>query len=488
MISFAPILLSLLSAPARAPAPPAKAPPTPEELLSRQITAEAAQYRALSGAKVGVHVVRLADGKELAGVQADRPLLPASNQKVVTSAVALKRLGEDFRFRTVVEAVGDDLVITGDGDPTTGDPVLAAARGGSIYDEMDAWAAALKSAGLTQIKGDVIIRAGVFGPPRTHPDWPAGDLRKWYGAGVAGVNFNDNCIDVSLTVRGRGVQADVSPQSRWLNVINRIRAGTKHLWDCRFERSGTRITLTGTASRSSTEPYSVAAPDPPMLFAAVLADRLERGGIRHSGRVRISLQPAPAEAEKKARVITVQATPIAHVLNRANKTSLNMMAECLFLRSAAGSEPADWTRAAKTATQVLTGDYHLPAGQFRVADGSGLSRRNAVSPAAMTSLLRALAGSKLFLQSLPVAGVDGSLTRRLRGSARGRVLAKTGSMSGVSGLSGYVLDAQGRPAIAFSILVNGRTYAKRSSARNLEDSICRLFVKHLDSLKAPPAP
>ncbi|HUU22950.1 MAG TPA: D-alanyl-D-alanine carboxypeptidase, partial [Phycisphaerae bacterium] len=236
-------------------------------MLSQRIAAVVEAFRAKTGAAVGVHAVRLADGKELASVHPSRPLIPASNQKVVTSAVALKRLGEDFRFRTVVAVEGDHLVITGDGDPSTGDPVLAARRGGTIYDEMDRWAAAVAAAGVTKLKGDVILRAGIFAPPMTHPDWPAGDRRKWYGAGVAGVNFNDNCVDVSFTVAGEGVQADVRPASRWLRVVNRVRAGGKHLWDCRFGRSGTEITLTGTASQSSTEPFSVAAPDPPMLFA-----------------------------------------------------------------------------------------------------------------------------------------------------------------------------------------------------------------------------
>ena len=476
------ILLAIASASAQAAPPAAKPKAAPS--ISARVAAVVANYHRRTGAKVGVHVVRLSDGKSLYAFEQARPLIPASNQKIVSSAVALKRLGEDFRFRTVLAVEGDDLVVLGDGDPTTGDARLAARRGGGIYDEMDRWAAALKAAGVTRIKGDLIVRAGIFAPPMTHPEWSRRDLTKWYGAGVAGVNFNDNCIDVGFTVAGGGVQARVSPVSRWITVVNRVKVGKPHLWDCRFSRGGTTVTLTGKATRSSTDTISVAVPDPPMLFAAVLADRLDRAGVKWAGRVRVSVQPSSKKAIAARRVIAVTATPLADAMGRANKQSLNFMAECLLLRaSVVPGAPATWARAAKVATKTLTDDYGIAAAQFRISDGSGLSRANAISPAALTSLLASLSRSGTFVGSLAVAGTDGLMARRLKGVARGRVLAKTGSIRGVSGLSGYVVDRRGKPAIAFSILTNVTTYARWSSAKPMENAICRLLVEHLD---APP--
>jgi D-alanyl-D-alanine carboxypeptidase/D-alanyl-D-alanine-endopeptidase (penicillin-binding protein 4) len=134
-------------------------------------------------------------------------------------------------------------------------------------------------------------------------------------------------------------------------------------------------------------------------------------------------------------------------------------------------------------------DYGLDRGSFTVADGSGYSRNNRVSPAALTALLRALAGEGHFFRSLPLSGVDGSLRHRLRGpTCRGRVRAKTGYIARVSALSGYILDRRGKPAIAFSILVNGSTHGKGYSAHRLQEAICEALVEAVDApATIPPA-
>jgi len=165
------------------------------------------------------------------------------------------------------------------------------------------------------------------------------------------------------------------------------------------------------------------------------------------------------------------------------------MAECLFLRSAAQpGRPATWDRAAETAAAVLVDKYGLDPKAFIVADGSGYSRGNRIAPLGLTALLKALAGEPSFVRSLPICGVDGSLERRLREAPfHGRVAAKTGSIASVSALSGYALDNQGRPALAFSVIVNGPTWAKGHSARTLQDDICRALITWLDARLSPQA-
>ncbi|KKK48650.1 hypothetical protein LCGC14_3142980, partial [marine sediment metagenome] len=186
-----------------------------------------------------VHVVRLADGKALCDIASATPLIPASNQKIVTSAVAIRRLGEGFTFRTVLAMEGDDLVVIGDGDPTTGDARLAARRGESIYAAMDRWVVALKAAGVKSIKGNLIVRAGIFGGANVHPDWPKAQLRQYYAAPASGMNFNDNCLDIGFTVTGKRVQPILRPVSRYIRLASRVTRGKRHLWDCRFDRTGT---------------------------------------------------------------------------------------------------------------------------------------------------------------------------------------------------------------------------------------------------------
>ena len=442
-----------------------------------------AAYRDDCRADVGLHVIRLADGKTLCDIRSAEPFLPASNQKILTSAVALKRLGADFSFRTKLALAGKDVVVIGDGDPTTGDARLAAARNETIYAVFDRWAKSLKNSGLKTIDGDLVIRAGLFQRPHFHPDWPASQRQSWYAAPVAAVNFNDNCLDIGFEVQDKAVRPVVTPLSRIMRITSRVRLGKRHLWHCRFDRTGRGVTLTGSVTQSTPDPLSVAVPNPPMLFACVMADRLIRAGIEIKGKLVVSTDRADAAADPEGlRIVAAQTTGLAEALWRANKHSLNMTAECLLLRSAvAPGEPASWPKAAEVATQVLQGHYGLAPTQFTVADGSGLSRRNRAAAAALTALLRAMAAERQFVRSLAVAGIDGSLSRRLTGSGcRGRILAKTGSLAGVSALSGYVLDRAEKPVLAFSILVNGQTRGKRHTARSLQDAVCKVLIRAVD--------
>jgi D-alanyl-D-alanine carboxypeptidase/D-alanyl-D-alanine-endopeptidase (penicillin-binding protein 4) len=149
-----------------------------------------------------------------------------------------------------------------------------------------------------------------------------------------------------------------------------------------------------------------------------------------------------------------------------------MAAECLLLASGDGT----WEGSARLAEKTLTDDLGLAAGQFVVKDGSGYSRHNRITPVAMTTLLtKALSmnGADAFLSSLPVGGEDGSLAKRL-GGAQGRVLAKTGYIAGVSCLSGYVLNGEGKPAYAFSVLVNKNV--DLTAARAFQDEVCAMLA------------
>jgi D-alanyl-D-alanine carboxypeptidase/D-alanyl-D-alanine-endopeptidase (penicillin-binding protein 4) len=478
-------ILALVALPAWLPVvaeagPPASSP-SPREALAAEVARLAADYAEATGAKVGVHAVALPGGAPLCGLHEDRPLIPASNQKIPTTAVALARLGADFEFRTALAVSGDDLVVLGDGDPTTGDPVLAAEAGRDIYAVFDAWAAAAAKAGIEKVAGNLIIRPGVF-RGGVHPDWPENQRQRWYSAPACGVNFNDNCLEVGFQVAGGEVRPVVGPASRYLRIVNEVTLGRRHLWSCRFDESGRRVTLRGTVKRSTPDPWPVAVPDPAELFAAVLADRFARAGIPLAGRIVIDRRPnGKRPPPDTPGILAVERTPLAAAVGRANKRSLNLASECLLLRSASRpGERVGWKQAAELAEAVLTERHGLAEDSFTVADGSGYSRRNRISPAALTSLLTSLREEQILVGSLPVSGVNGSLTGRMKGALRGRVAAKTGTLAGVSGLSGYVLDADGRPAVAFSVLVNGRTWRKGRSARGLSNEICAALVRWVD--------
>jgi len=427
---------------------------------------------------VGISAVDVATGEPLASIRSDRLFCPASNAKLLTSAFSLERLGKDFHFMTMLCAVGDDLVVIGDGDPTLGDPVLARSEGKTIYAELDRWAEQVRNGLGPRVPGNLLV-CGLRNVARyRHEDWPDKQHRRWYAAPVAGLNFNDNCLDITFRIQGARVEPIVEPGSRLMRIVSDVKPGKRHIWNLTFAEGDSLVKLTGTAQRSAAEPISVAVNDPPMLLGRVLADRLARAGVTIAGKVRTV---APGKVDwSHARLIARTRTPLRKALGRSNKRSLNLAAECLLLRAGDGT----WPGSVKLATATLTETFGLAAGSFRMRDGSGLSSENRVSPAAMTRLLcRMLTrpAPEQFVSSLPISGTDGTLTRRLNDAlCRRRIRAKTGYISGVSALSGYVCDKAGRPRIAFSVLVNRIPAGKGFKAKQLQDAVCRSLAQRLD--------
>ena len=203
-------LLSLaLLLPAAAPAASPSSATSASACLADRVRHLIAAYESrFKGAKVGASVVDLLADKPLIAYNDTERFLPASNQKLLTSAFALARLGGQFRFETRLHRVGKDLWVVGSGDPTSGDPILAEADKTSIYAEMDRWAAAVKARVGQAVEGDLVL-VPCFGLQNTkpqedyrHSDWPKNQYHCWYVAPVAGLNFQNNCFDVTLVSRG----------------------------------------------------------------------------------------------------------------------------------------------------------------------------------------------------------------------------------------------------------------------------------------------
>jgi D-alanyl-D-alanine carboxypeptidase/D-alanyl-D-alanine-endopeptidase (penicillin-binding protein 4) len=430
---------------------------------------------------LGVHVVGVRDGKELATHLPDVKRIPASNQKLLTSAVALERLGPEYRFVTAIYRLPQrngrgDLVVAGTGDPLLGDPRVAAANDRSIYAELDEWAREAKKSLDRLPVGDIrlVIRRR---PERyRHPAWPKKQASRWYCAPVASLNFHNNCLDVTWPRNAEGRIAPViAPASRFLKLVDRTkRSGKRSAWWASLGRADGVVTFRGRVLKPTRHPIPVAVNRPPLLLGRVLADRLGKAGltVKRSLR-RVALTE---DLREKTTRIAGSATSLKTVLRRANKRSLNMAAEAMLLRA------GDWTweGSAKRASTVLTRTFGLDANSFTVSDGSGMSRKNRVTPRTVTTLLRAMLkhkGGPALLASLPRSGEkNASLHRRLTQKPyAGRVAAKTGTLRGVWCLSGYVLDAGKRPAVAFSVLVNG---GSSGPAKQLTDAIAALAVEH----------
>ncbi len=449
-------------------------PDAPREALSHRVSKLVAAYEKPSRATVGVSAVDLRTGRGLLSVRAARPFTPASNQKLLTSAFILARYGGDYAFATHVYRRGDNVVVVGGYDPTLGDPVLAAEGERSIYAELDRWAAAAAGSFGERAVRDIELSSPAEKASPRHPDWPEDQYGRWYAAPAGALNFHNNCIDVFFEAGKTEAKPVLSPRSRYVAVVNKVKLGKRNLWSLRTADGGATVVLTGTVTGEKSWPLSVPVPQPAMLLGRVLADRLAAKGVRVAGSLR-RVGPIPATADMTPLCTTSR--PLAVVMARANKRSLNMAAECMLLCAGDGT----WAGSAKLMAEGLVRAYAVRAGEIAPVDGSGLSCGNRVSPAAMTTVLAGVVArpdGAVLLRSLPVSGVDGTLARRLGGPGRrGRVAAKTGYIAGVSCLSGYVLDASGAPAVAFAVLVNDVPPGQAWQAKQLEDQVAAALVE-----------
>lgn len=438
-----------------------------------------ANHKLLQRAVVGVQVMRLgsgpADMREVYARNAHVPLVPASNMKLVTTAAALEKLGPDFKFRTALMMVGPDLVLVGDGDPTFGDGAYLRQVGWKPTSVYEGWAKQLQQLNVTSVR-DVIVDDGVFDEAFFHPDWPANQMDEYYEAQVGGMNFNVNVLDVSVGPKGAPV--GLWPMTQYVQLKSAMTPGSKRYFEVSRQPGTNTITLRGDPpARGGRVARTIH--DPPMFAATVLAETLSASGIKVTGGVKRdrTFRTRPAE-QLKATVVGIHETPIAPVLARTNKYSVNVYAEALCKRM--GYDPAKQAAGSWESGLARTGEYlrstGIPESDFALADGSGMSKKNAISARAIVRVLcYEFYGRNrdAYVQSLSIAGVDGTLDDRFaKTDLQRRVFGKSGFVEGVSTLSGY-LQARDGDWYAFSILVNGIPRMSNSQVKLLQERIVK---------------
>ena len=417
-------------------------------------------------------LVDLASGETIYAHNADLPLKPASNMKLVTTGAALAVLGPEFAYETVIGLQGQDLVVVGAGDPLTGDPRLAEARGEGIDAIFAKVHEALAGRGMKEIAGDLVIDDFVFDDERYHPSWPVEQANKWYAAQVSALCFNDNCIDVTVrpgAAAGAKAGWSIVPATQYVKVENEcatVGAGPNGAWAARVLGEN-ELTLKGKVRTEHT--FNVTVERPSAFFGHLLAEYLLGKGVAIKGKLYVRrVRGEKGELPEGLESLVVWRTELGEVLRRANEDSLNLAAECLFktvgarwgLEEGWTCQQGSWGRGRAAVESYLTG-LGLEEGQFKIDDGCGLSHENRLTARCLTTVVRAAAngpGGAMFRESLAAPG-EGTLGRagRLReGVFAGKVLAKTGYVRGAWGLSGLCQLADGRWA-AFSLLANGST-------------------------------
>jgi len=414
----------------------------------------------LADSRVGVMIRDADTGETLADIDADDPFIPASNMKLLTSAAALLALGPDFIFRTEIRREGGAVIVLGAGDPALGDFEILEEMGVGVEDLLDAWVQAIGKSGDGPIE-EVIVDDRVFDDQRRHPSWPLDDLNRWYQAEVSGANFHANVVlfYVAPTNPGQAPETTIEPAAPWLIVRNRARTTTRgrnSIWVGR-PLGGNRMTLYGKVRRAATAPIEVSLHDPAEFLGRLLADRLRRADL---GRP-VARRAEPGETLPEGHLVAVVETPMDVALRRCNISSHNLYAECLLKRLGheVSGMPGSWANSAAVVRMLLHERLGpRDASDLILADGSGLSRNNRVTPGMLArwldSLLDAEHVREEFLASLPTAG-EGTLRKRFRdGAPQAVVRAKSGYIDGVSCLSGYLRHESTGRRLTFSVLVN----------------------------------
>lgn len=449
--------------------------------LERAVGVEVA--RALKNAgELGVHVVELDTGETVYGYQPDELRVIASNTKLFTTAAALDSLGPGYFFETrllergtlMAGVLQGDLGVVGAGDPQ----ISGREFGGDPFGAFRPWAAALRERGIRRITGDLYLAHGLFETLRVHPDWPRDQLTEWYEAPVDALSFSDNCILVRVWPGKAGGPARVEtvPPVPLFRVDSTATTSARRRGARLYVgRLDTLFTVRGSIDVSS-GPFEtwVTVPDPVLYFGSALRTALAEEGIVLEG----NLRPVPELPGAIWERVAVHRSDLVTAVRTTNKRSQNFYAESL--AKTVGAQrcgEGSWAEGLRAIGEFVQ-SIGVPRGSFKLVDGSGMSRGNRSAPRALTTLLRHMffhPASAEFAQSLPYSGEQGeakSWRRRLATPPyRGNVLAKTGTLNGVSALSGYAKGVSGK-SYAFSIVLN----KNRGDAHGAQDRIVMALI------------
>jgi len=502
--------------------PPPADPAKRKAWLATELTAAIARHPELAGARIGVAFVDVDSGELLWSRDPDGQYSLASCTKLLTSSAALARLGPGFRWRTSIYAeqldpatgvVDGNLYVRGRGDPTLDDQAL------------HELAVDLRRAGVRRITGKLVVDDsyfdGVVDPPH-YGDQPK--ERAAYRAPVGGFGVDDNAVTVVVEPDPAGVDLAAvhldPPGGKYVQLKEatvttvaegrtRVRVVTKLV---HHSPTHIELTVTGQIRADDGVAHIRRRVDDPARFAG----EAFRAALRAEG---ITLGPRLVHGHlpRAARELAVhESPPLGDVLRGMDKYSNNFYADTLLKTMGAEAKaaampppppappptdpdappllpptapPATWDDGLAVVRDFLVKDVGLPAGSFRVENGSGLYDASALSPRALTKLLRHAASDFRYgpdlVGALAVGGVDGTLRKRFAGTvAEGRVRAKTGTLAQVSTLAG-LLAVDGRRPIAFAILVNDVPKKVRRAARALEDELAEIAVVYAAPVTGP---
>ncbi len=452
----------------------------------------------------GLFIVDAESGETLYEQNADKYFVPASNMKLFTTALALSKLGPEYRFRTTLETLGTissegvlvgDLALVGRGDPNLSNRKfpyeLKEEFEGPPEKALGELADALVAKGVKEISGDVIGDDSYFPRERYPNGWEIDDMVWEYGAAISAIVVDDNTVALTLTPgeqAGNPVQAAVTPTTPDFTVENDVStsaANAKSDLTLTREPGANLVVVKGSLPAKSAQRKLVLAIEEPAQHAAATLKRLlEERGLRVAGVAKTRHDHAELGGDPLVLAEHVS-VPLGDAVKLINKISQNLHAEML-LRTVA-RQNAEWATPDELMKVPL--DFYATAGiapgDVIQTDASGLSRHDLATPRAIVMLLsfaQKQSWFEFYYASLPVAGEDGTLEDRMKNTpAAGRIHAKTGSVDHVKTLSGFAETPGGRRLI-FSFLSNNQGGKSHEAA----DALTGLCVAMIEEFNVTP--
>jgi D-alanyl-D-alanine carboxypeptidase/D-alanyl-D-alanine-endopeptidase (penicillin-binding protein 4) len=428
----------------------------------------------LTGAVWSVSVADAKSGEILFEHNSQYCLMPASNMKIVTTGTGLLLLGADYTFKTKLEYTGNivdsildgDIYITGGGDPSLGSSIYENTVPDTVFNK---WTQAIKKLGINSINGRIVADTRFFDDENRPGSWEFDDIGTDYGAGVSGIQFIDNkCklyIQPAANINKKPSLDSVKPyipEISWENYListDSINGTGISLYSSPYSQ---RALLTGKVlTNSHTKTISAAIPNPAYTCAWYFDNYLNKNGITTSKKIEILERRTPdLSNQNRKHFYTYNSPAYTEIIYETNKNSNNSFAETILKTIGAESGNDGSIYEGRKLVAAKLKDMNVSTEGFQQSDGSGLSRHNFVTAKFLCEYLSAMYNSAVyedFIQSFPVAGVDGTMKNMLKKTAaEGNVKAKSGSLSAVRSYSGYLTTKSGKD-LCFSFIFNNFT-------------------------------
>ncbi|MBS0653999.1 MAG: D-alanyl-D-alanine carboxypeptidase/D-alanyl-D-alanine-endopeptidase [Verrucomicrobia bacterium] len=435
-----------------------------------------------SNVHIGIEIVSLATGKTLYETNAGQLFMPASNMKLITGAAALEILGTDYRFVTKVYTDGfiDKGVLKGNlWIKGSGDPELST----SSLEEL---VLQLKLKGIHRVQGNLYIDRSDFDGVAQGPGWTWDDGAVVWNSPLDALTVNHSCVDVWVKPNFRDnlpPEVHVYPKTQLVTVDNHALTTEKTealSVERRWKTKEDIIDVKGCISKEEeVQKFKIPVESPHLYAAYVFRDLLDKNGIKFKGVIG-EKKVGPEDKE----LASYASRPLFEMVVEMMKVSDNLIADSLFKKigQKVSGSPGSWQNGTEAIKSFLSEKVGLDTSNMVIVDGSGLSRYNLLSPRQLVALLtwidRQGSISSEFMASLPISGIDGTLSDRMTDpSIKGKVRAKTGSLMGVSTIAGYATTVKGE-RLVFSIMMNGFTKESSEYKRQVEDRILEFIASN----------